>query len=118
MKKALCILLLALTGCTTVYNNGDCNKLSWLNVNPRQWVLNNTPYDLRVLQDGVAIAKKLEPGQQVPVTPRLLEERIVVTITAHERETGALIGSDTWTFRGWNPEVWQVNEVYRTQQSR
>lgn len=120
---ALVIVILAislLTGCTTYYSDRGGNRVSWINANPQKWIANNTPYLLRVTQDGVVIADRLQPGAQVPVQPRLLCDRTTVIATAYglDYQHEALVGTDTYTFRGLNPEVWVVDEVKKIRQSR
>jgi hypothetical protein len=109
----LIVALLALTtGCTTVYTEGGCNKVSWFNVEPQQWVLNNTPYSLKVTQNGVTLVEALQPGEQAPVPLKMFNNRAEVVALAYADK--AFIGSTTWIF-GIGPEVWQVNQVQRVQ---
>lgn len=84
---------------------------------PRQRVvLNNSGHILTVVQDGKEIAR-LQNGQQVGLDENFLIPKTVVTVTATTPE-GAYVGAQSWTFLSNTPEVWQVNEVRRPQESR
>jgi hypothetical protein len=110
----LIAFLMLACGCTTVYTEDGCNKVSWFNVEPQQWVLNNTPYDLKVTQNGVTLIKALQPGEQVAVPLKMFNNRAEVVALAYDGE--AFVGSTTWIF-GIGPQVWQVNAVNRVQPS-
>lgn len=84
---------------------------------PRQRVVfNNTGHVLRVSQNGKLIAT-LENGEQVGLDENFLIPKTVVTVSAFTPD-GQYVGADSWTFLSNNPEVWQINEVRRPQESR
>lgn len=113
MKKLLCLALLALTGCTTVYMP---NGQKYLTTAARHVVMNNTGFLLDVSVDGQPLTT-LATGQSISVMPHWLVPKTLVTVVAHDTH-GNFVGTDNWTFLSATAEVWQVNQVMRPQESR
>ncbi len=103
----LCGLILGLgTGCTTVYEAQGPPQPAKPTAD--HTVVNNTRYNLNVLQDGRIIFTGLEPGQAVPVRARIFGGTSVVIVTGYTAE-GKYVGTAQWTFI-WNlPEAWTVS---------
>lgn len=84
---------------------------------PRQRVvLNNTGHVLTVRQDGEEIAR-LRNGEQVGLDENWLIPKTTVTVTGHTPD-GLYVGADSWTFLSNSPEIWQINQLRRPQESR
>lgn len=106
MKKLL-LVLLALTGCTTVYlPNGQ----SYVSMPSGHVLVNNTNYELDVTIDGVLTAT-VRSGQTLAVQERWLMPGTQVSVVAHER--GVYMGASSHSFSTGTPETWQINYVER-----
>ena len=106
MRTILAIGLLVLCGCTTVYEAQNPNQRPQSRISEHS-VVNNTRFKLNVAQDGRTVFTGLEPGQILPVKPRLFSGDSVVIVSGYT-EDGTYVGVATWTFL-WNvPEAWVI----------
>ena len=114
MKIARFIALAALvvSGCTTVVTpTGE--KTTYINSN---WgVINNTGYDLDVIQDGAKIVR-LGPGQTITLPPAFWREASLVSVAAYSH--GHYIGANNYTFSRYTVYNWQVDHVFKPEGQR
>jgi len=101
-----------LSACTTVVTpTGE--KTTFINSN---WgVVNNTGFDLDVIQDGAKIAR-LSPGQSIPLPPVCWKEASLVSVSAYS--DGRYMGANTYTFSKWTIYNWQVDHVFAPEGAR
>ncbi|MGV0949322.1 MAG: hypothetical protein ACOYB3_01525 [Azonexus sp.] len=109
MKKTCYALALALAlcaGCTTVVTPAG-DKTTYIN---SPWgVVNNTVYDLDVIQDGAKIAR-LTPGQSMMIPPAFWREYSLVSVSAYTG--GKFAGANSYTFSRLAPAYnWQIDQV-------
>lgn len=113
MKNILLIgLLVALTGCTTVYMpNGE----SYLTTNSPWSIVNNTGVQIDVFSGGTALAKNIETGQVMPIALALFQEETVVTVVGHTRD-GKYAGTENQRFYYHTPFTWTVTRLQKPEQ--
>ena len=96
MKRNLILLLLALgMGCKTSTS--------------QYTVINNTPYVLKVYQDG-EYRSDLQPGLIYRVRGTLLGRNTMVTVTGVDTN-GAFVGSDSLLYQFGVPTAWTVTSL-------
>ena len=96
MKKILIVLLLALcAGCKTSTS--------------QYTVINNTPYVLKVYQDG-EYRSDLQPGLIYRVRGTLLGRNTMVTVTGVD-SNGTFVGSDSVLYQFGVPTAWTVTSL-------
>lgn len=98
-------LILFGAGCTTVVTpTGE--KVTFIE---SKWsIINNTGYDLDVIQDGVKIAR-LSPGQTTMIPPAYWRSASMVSVSAYSN--GRYMGANHYTFSHYVAFNWQVNYV-------
>jgi hypothetical protein len=72
-------------------------------------VVNNTPYVLKVYQDG-EYQSDLQPGMIHRVRGTLLGRNTVVTVTGFD-SSGAFLGSDSYIYQFGVPTAWTVSTL-------
>ena len=72
-------------------------------------VINNTPYQLKVYQDG-EFKSELPPGLIHRVRGTLLWRNTIVTVTGVD-SCGAFIGSDSFMYQFGVPTAWTVSTL-------
>ena len=72
-------------------------------------LINNTPYLLKVYQDG-EYRRDLAPGLIHQVKGQLLWKNTAVTVTGAD-SSGAFIGSDSFIYEFGVPTVWTVSTL-------
>jgi hypothetical protein len=96
MKNILIVLLLALcAGCKTSTS--------------QYTVINNTPYLLKVYQDG-EYRNDLQPGLIHRVQGTLLGRNTIVTVTGVDTN-GTFVGSDSYQYQFGVPTAWTVTSL-------
>lgn len=101
-----------MTGCTTVITPAG-EKVVYIN---SAWgVLNNTAYDLDIVQDGAKITR-LSPGQSITIPCIMWREASLVSVSAYCE--GRYMGADCYTFSRYTAYNWQVNGVTRPEGTR
>jgi len=109
MKKTTYALIAALglllTGCTTVVTPAG-EKTSYIN---SPWgIVNNTGYDLDVVQDGAKIGR-LTTGQALMLPPLGWRESSLVSVSAFSG--GKYMGASSYTFSRYTVYNWQIDHV-------
>lgn len=106
------LALVLVTGCTTVVTPAG-EKSTYINSN---WgIINNTAYDLDVIQDGAKIAK-LTPGQSMTLPPAFWREASLVSVAA--RSQGHYVGANSYTFSRYTVYNWQIDYVIKPEGTR
>lgn len=96
MKNILPLLLLLLALCA-----GCKTSIS------QYTVVNNTPYVLKVYQDGELKNKGLPPGEIHRVRGTLLWRNTIVTVIGVDN-CGTFLGSDSFMYQFGTPTAWTV----------
>lgn len=109
MKKTICAFIsalsLAFTGCTTVVTPAG-DKTTYAN---SPWgIVNNTGYDLDVVQDGAKIGR-LATGQSIMLPSLVWRESSLVSVSAYS--DGKYMGASSYTFSRYTVYNWQIDCV-------
>jgi hypothetical protein len=107
--RTLILLTLLLTGCTTIVTQPQGQHYP---VSAKHSIVNNTGFDLDVFLEGGLVQSDLKTGQVFPVPFGFFQDKIAVTVTAHDDQK-RYVGTDSLVFYYGAPSIWTVGRLTR-----
>lgn len=98
---AVVVGLTMLSGCTTA---------------PGWGIVNNTGYNVNVVQDG-KVKASLAPGQAIELVSKAWRDPSLVSVVAYDSATN-YVGANSYTFSRYTYYNWQVDHVFKPEGAR